>query len=288
MLRRISIAQVAACILVGHIAEPSALRAEQVRDWMFVIQEPGTYLNTDLVLPGLQAQLEHRIPVFGKLNQLDLKINALPTLYYYESQVDADLRILVLTLGASVGFRDTFGNLSFGPDEDFDHDARRLAEKKGRYSNAFTGFAEGRVTLSLPFNDWMALQSINGARFEGGTDRTFDWRMGIVRDSGVYLKSNTTFYVHHRKFGALGPQLEILSYELDGKRNTQFNYGFTYVGRVGFRKRFDLLYLTVLFGLTGQINGIDTPQVYGDHVLHVPLTIVAAYRIVWDLTAPRN
>ena len=50
----------------------------------------------------------------------------------------------------------------------------------------------------------MAVQSINAARYESGSDRTFDWRMAIVRDSGVYLKSNTTFYIHHRKFGAIG------------------------------------------------------------------------------------
>jgi hypothetical protein len=288
MLRRVSIVPIAAWIFVGHLAEPSALRADQVRDWMFDVQAPGTYLNTDIVLPGVQAQLEQRIPVYGKLNELNLKVNALPTLFYYESQADVDLRILVFTFGASAGFRDTFGNLSFEPGEPFDHDARRLAEKKGRYSNAFTGFAEGRFTLSLPFNDWLAIQSINGFRYEGGTDRTFDWRMGIVRDSGVYLKSNTTFYLHHRKFGANGPQLEVLSYELDGKRNTQFNYGFTFVGRVGFRKRFDLLYLTVLLGLSGQINGVDTSKVYGDHYLHAPLTIILAYRVVWDLTGPRK
>jgi hypothetical protein len=286
MSGRASIARLAAWIIIGHLAAPALLRADQVRDWMFTIQPPGTYLNTDVVLPGLQAQIEHRIPVFGQLNELDLKANVLPTLFYAESQADVDFRVLIFTFGGSAGVRDTFGNLTFDPGKPFDHKARRRAEDKGDYENAFTGFAEGRITLSLPFNDWMALQSVNSMRYEGGADRTFDWRMGIVRDSGVYWRTNNTFFFHHRKFGAIGPQLEILSYKFDGQRNTDVNFGFTFVGRVGLRKRFDLFYLTTLLGVTGEVNGVERSKVYGDHYFGVPLTIIAAYRIVWELGTP--
>src|SRR5262245_1223121 len=125
MIRRALPALITVCVIVCQFGRPGAVRADQVRDWMFNTQPGGTYLNTDVVLPGLQAQLEHRIPIYGDMNELNLRLNALPTLFFYESQVDADLRVLFLTLGASAGFRDTFANISFEPGEAFDREARR-------------------------------------------------------------------------------------------------------------------------------------------------------------------
>jgi hypothetical protein len=274
--------------VIGFVLAPGALRADQPRDWMVAAQPAGTYLSTDLVFPGVQATLEHRIPIYGAANELDLKVNALPTLYYYESQVDVELRILVLTLGLTAGFRDTFFNLSFDPGESFSHEARRAAEDEGDYANELTGYGEARAQLGIPFNEWIALLSVFGARYEGGQDRTFDWRLGIMRDSGVLMRSNTTLFFHHREFGAIGPQLEVLSYDLDGERNTGIHYGFTYVGRVGLRDRYDLLFLTLLFGTSGKINGVETEEVYGDHWFKLPLTLQLAYRIVWELSGPND
>ena len=283
----------AASLLIATVVVQLAsgvARADQVRDWMVAPQPPGTYLNTDIVFPGLQAQLEHRIPIYGLANELDLKVNALPTVLYYESQADVELRVLILTLGISAGFRDTFFNLAFAPGEAFDHGARNKADSTpGRHTNELTGYGDGRVTLSIPFNDYVALLSVNGARYEGGGDRTFDWRLGIVRDAGVYLHSNTTLFFHHRSFGALGPQLEVLRYKFDGHKNLEFNYGFTYVGRMGWlRRRFDMLYVSALIGVTGKTNGEPTYKVYGDHYLKVPLTVALAYRMVWELWTPKK
>ena len=42
-------------------------------------------------------------------------------------------------------------------------------------------YGEGRATLSLPINDNLVFLSVNALRFEGGLDRVFDWRLGIVR-----------------------------------------------------------------------------------------------------------
>jgi hypothetical protein len=263
-------------------------RADYPRDWIFAAQPGGTYLNTDLILPGLQAQLEHRIPIYGATNELDLRLNVMPTLFFAESQLDVELRILILTLGASAGVRDTFFNMQLGKDERFDLDGRRAAEEDGRYTNKFSSYAEGRVQLSVPFNDYVALLAVGGARYEGGQDRVFDWRYTIVRDAGLMLRSNTTLFYHDRKIGGVGPQLEVLRFDYNGRSNTAINVGFTYVGRMGFfRRRYDLLYLTVLFGVGGSTNGVPTSEVYGDHFLRVPMNFQLAYRIVWELVGPK-
>jgi hypothetical protein len=264
-----------------------AAHADQPRDWMAGPQPSGTYANLDVVFPGVQAQLEQRIPIYGQLNELDLKINALPTLYFHESQADIDLRILVLTIGMSAGIRDVFFNLEFGPNERFDQTGRRDAEKAGNYHNKFSVYGEGRVTLSLPFNDHLVLQSVNAMRNEGGDDRTFDWRLGVVRDAGWLLRSESNLFFKHRDLGALGPQVQVLNYGLNGRRNTQFNFGFTYVTRLGLlRKRNDLLYVGVLFGVLGKINDVPTHEVYGDHLFRIPVTLQLAYRMVFELIGP--
>jgi len=250
---------------------------------MVAYQPAGTYLNTDWLGIGLQAQLEHRISIFRGPTRLPSGQRA-PELFYYESQVDVDVRILVLALGASVGFRDNFFNLAFQPGQPVDYQARRHADSH----NALVGFAEARATLGIPFNDYVALVSLFGARFEGGGDRTYDWRLGIVRDSGVFLHSDSALVFHNRQLGGIGPQVQVLSYNLDGRHNTQINYGFVYSGRLGLRRRYDAVLLSVLFGLTGTINGEPTSRIFGDHYLKWPVAIQAGYRIVWELQGPRK
>jgi hypothetical protein len=273
---------IATCIALS--CGPHTAHAEQPRDWIIAYQPGGTYLYTDWLGLGFQAQLEHRLPFFQGANELDLRVNVEPSLFYYESQADVDVRILVLTLGASVGFRDNFFNIAFKPGEDVGYQGRRHAVTH----NSVNGFGEGRATLGLPFNDYVALISQFGARFEGGTDRTFDWRLGIVRDSGIFLHSDTALMFHNRTLGGIGPQVQVLRYDLDGHRNTQVNFGFVYAGRVGIRRRYDAVLLSVLFGLTGDINGVPTSQIYGDHYLKWPVVIQFGYRIQWELQGPKK
>lgn len=277
-----ALARLVAILCIALSWAQHTARAEQPRDWVIAYQPGGTYLYTDWLGLGFQAQLEHRIPIFSGANELDLRVNAEPSLFYYESQADVDIRILVLTLGASVGFRDNFFNIAFKPGDHVDYQARRDADSH----NSVNGFWEGRATLGLPFNDYFALISQFGARFEGGTDRTFDWRLGIVRDSGVFLHSETALMYHNKTIGGIGPQVQVLSYDLDNQHNVQVNYGFVYAGRVGIRRRYDAVLLSVLFGLTGKINGEPTSKIYGDHYLKWPVVIQFGYRIQWELQGP--
>jgi len=272
--------------VAASLTGPDTARADQPRDWMVAAQPGGTYANIDVVFPGVQAQLEHRIPIYGKANELTFKVNALPTLVFYESQADVDLRMLVLSLGASAGFRDVFHNIEIPKSDnpDFSSKTRRDLDFAHRYDQATSGFGEGRVTLALPFNDHLVFVSVNGFRFEGGRDRTFDWRLGIMRDAGMLVRSDTTLFIKHASFGAIGPQVQVLNYALNGRRNTQVNYGFTFTTRLGLRDRNDLLFLSVLFGVGGTVNGVPTQDVYGNHLFKLPMTFQLAYRTVLEIS----
>jgi len=262
--------------------------ADQRRDWMVAPQPAGTYANIDLVFPGAQLQLEHRIPIYGVANELNLKASVLPTLVFMESQVDADFRLVVLSLGASAGVRDTFHNITVEPNGRFDRLARRDLEFGGTFENLVAGFGEARGTLSLPLNEHAVFLSVNAVRFEGGPDRTFDWRLGIMRDAGMLLRSDTTLFLKHRSFGAIGPQVQILNYPLNGVRNTQVNYGFTFTTRPGLRPRNDIFFLSVLLGIGGTVNGVPTGDVYGNHLFKMPVTFQLAYRTVLEISGPRR
>jgi hypothetical protein len=256
---------------------------------MVAPQPAGTYANVDVIFPGTQLQLEHRIPFYGVANELNIKANVLPTIVFMESQVDADLRLVVLSIGGSVGFRDVFHSITFSPtDTNFDRVARRSIDLGGAYDNQFSGFGEGRATLSLPLNEHMVFLSVNALRFEGGPDRTFDWRLGIVRDAGMLIRSDTTLFLKHRKFGAIGPQVQVLNYALAGVRNTQVNYGFTFTTRPGLRARNDVLFLSVLLGMGGTINGVPTENIYGNHLFKMPITFQLAYRTVFEISGPHK
>jgi hypothetical protein len=256
---------------------------------MVAAQPGGTYMNLDVVFPGIQAQLEHRVPIFGQANELNIKVNALPTVVFYESQADVDLRLVILSLGASVGFREVFHALEYAPGaspELYSAQGRRNREFAGDFTQSFSGFGEGRATLALPFNDNLVFQSINALRIEGGRDRVFDWRLGIMRDSGAMFRSDTTLFMKWRSFGAFGPRVQLLNYKLDGQSNTQVNYGLTFTTRPGFARRNDILFLSVLLGVGGTVNGVSTSEMYGNHLFKIPATIELAYRTVLEMSGP--
>jgi hypothetical protein len=275
-----------ALILTAAWFIPNSSRADQARDWMVAAQPPGTYMNLDIVFPGVQAQLEHRRQFYGQANELNIRASVLPTIVFMETQVDADLRLVVLALGVTAGYREVFHNIEVAHGAPFDAAARRTIDFGGAYNMAGAPFGEARATLSLPINDHLVFLSVNALRFEGGADRSFDWRLGIMRDSGMLFRSDTTVFYKNRSLGAIGPQVQLLNYALDGVRNTQINYGFTFTTRPGLRARNDLLFLSVLFGIGGTINGLPTEDVYGNHIFKIPVTFQLAYRTVLEISSP--
>jgi hypothetical protein len=248
--------------------------------------EPGTDLFLDVVLPGLQSTLEHRIPWYGQANQINLRANVLYTSPFLESQADAELRLLVLTLGASGGGRYAFTNQSYRSDEEFDRHARRLRFVDGDQSSEAFGFGEGRATLSLPINDYVVFNGINTLRFEDSPDRTYDFRTGVVHDGGSLFKSDLMLFLKHRDWGALAPMMQILNFGLGDERFTQFNYGFLLATRPGFLRANDIFFVQFLFHPGSTLGGYDNATVYGNHLLFSPINVTIAYRVILPMWRP--
>jgi hypothetical protein len=267
------------------LAGASSARADQARDFMIAAQPEGTDALVDVVFPGVQAALEHRLPVYGLSNQLTLRGNALYTVPFYESQADVELRILILTLGASAGLRSDFRALSFGPDESLSSERRRIRDIDGRSEHQTWGFGEGRATISLPINDYVLLNAVNSMRFQGQPDRTFDWRTGVVHDGSLF-KSDITLFFKHRQFGGLGPMMQILTFDLRDTSFTQINYGLVFVTRPGFLRRNDIFFVQFLVHPGGTLGSYDNADSYGMHLFFAPITFTIAYRMILPVWRP--
>lgn len=267
-------------LLVAAVS--STARADQRRDWMIDIQPVGTYLNLDVVFPGVQATLQHNIPVYGDMNRIRLRANSLLTMGFYESQADAEIRVLFLTLGLSGGFQDCFRTLQFEPGQPITRGARRGMDSDALHRNEVWGFGEARFELSFPINDYFVVHNRNAFRLEGRPDRTFDYRVGIVHD-GRYIQNDVMMLLHHPRWGAIGPMLQFINYDLDGARSMFVNIGGVITTRPGFFRRDDLLFLQLMFNPGDALGGADIGPVYGAHMFYGPFTITLAYRVVLDL-----
>ncbi|HEY2735425.1 MAG TPA: hypothetical protein VGI70_15615, partial [Polyangiales bacterium] len=147
-------------MLVGLLL-PLSASANQPQDWMLAAGNPGTYVNLDAVFGALQAGLENRTNIYGGANQLTLRASAIAAIPFGGAQLDADLRILILTLGTSVGGMDVWQNQTFAPGESLSRKERRYREAAGDMNNMGYGFWEGRAALALPFNDYVVFNTVN-------------------------------------------------------------------------------------------------------------------------------
>lgn len=253
---------------------------------MISAPQNGTDVLVDAILPGAQVAIEHKLPIYGIANQLTLRGNALYTVPFYESQADVDIRMLVLTLGVSGGFRSDFGHMGFAPDESIERGHRRERFIDGRVDTATWGYGEGRATLSLPINDYVLFNAVNTLRFEDSPDRSFDFRTGVVHDGGTLFKSDIMLFFKHRDLGGFAPMAQVLNFGLGTHRFTEINYGFTIATRPGFRRADDILFLQVLFNPGSTFGSYDNRYGYGLHLLFAPITFTLAYRMVLPVWRP--
>ena len=269
-------------LVLTLLLKPLAAAADQPRDWMVAAGKPGTFANVDAIFGAFQGALERRYNYYGTANQLTLRGSAIAALPFGSSQLDADLRILVLTLGVSAGVVDVWRNQTFAADEPLTRKQRREREAAGDMNTMTFGFVEGRVGVAIPFNDHMVFNSVAALRYTGSDARSFDNLLGVVHD-GNYLRSNFQFFFKHKRFGAIAPLVQLLNFPLDGVRHTQWNYGFTFVSRAGFSRRNDVLLFELLVHPGGRLGGYDNREVYGLATLRLPIAFTLAYRSVISL-----
>lgn len=253
-------------------------RASQPRDWKLNAMPDGTDASFGIFFPGAIGGVEYRHGIYGAgSNQLRFANTTIATFPFMSTQLETDLRVLCFQPGIAVGFNDTWRNYSFAEGEDMSRDRRRDRYASGQFDNAFWPYFEGRTAIFIPFNDYVLLHTVASASALGAPARSYDWQDGLVRDGGLFYKWETWLYLHHKKFGAFGPELLVMDFKLDNTRHTQVNYGFQLVTRAGLSRYDDLIALQMLFHTGSVFGGYDNTRVYGSDTWRIPFTFLIAY-----------
>lgn len=246
---------------------------------MLNLQPAGTFAMLDYFGSGAQLSIEHREPIYGNANDFTLGASTLQTFPGGEATLRADLRVLFLSFGGSAAYRVVWRSLHFDAGTDTyclrcNRKARRDIDPifgEGGGMDRY-GWAEARVQLLSPFNEYVAFASLAALRQEDSKPRAYDWFFANVHDGGLIARWETQFFVKHRDWGGIGPYLQFMSLPRAGEHVGQWAFGFNAATRLGLVPRNDLLFLTFL------IRPGDPS--YGQHAYYAPIRALLVYRMI--------
>ncbi len=284
-------ARVALILLVGCLAFVGVARADeasypggpphrppprgQPRDWPLDPLRPGTFLTADAYTVGGQGSLEKRIDFDGGGNQLLLRAGGLASIGYTEAAAHVDLRLFLLNVGMSGGYRHVWRNYTCADNDPSCSIQDRLdIDKSGGPNARGWPFAEWRARLVIPL-DLFSLVSQYTVRYEGSPDRTFDWFYTSVHDGGFLHVFQSTLFLRSARYGAIGPTVRAMEMGYGGQRTVEGAVGLNALLRPGFFKKDDLFVLQFLIS-----PGNDT---FGFHILRIPIYGMLIYRKSFEL-----
>lgn len=244
----------------------------------------GSYVNLDFIVGAVQASFEQRTPIYGGANMFTLRAGGIAAVPFGSSQVDAELRVVNLTLGMSAGYMSVWRNQTFDLGAPMNRKERREREAAGDFNRDAFPFWEGRASLGFVFNDYVVFNHTTAYRLTDASERSFDNLIAVVHD-GDYVRADFQLFFKHKDLGSLAPVVQILNFGLDGERHTQFNYGFMLLSRAGLVQRDDLVLFQMMFHPGAVFGGYDNSDVYGAALWRGPFTLLLAYRSVirlWD------
>jgi hypothetical protein len=258
-------------------------RADQRRDYMVSGLPAGDRLILDYIGTGARATLEHRRPILNNANDYTLSTSALFGYPLAQIEASAALRALFLEFSGTIGYRFVWRNLSFEPGEngaycrDCDRPARRAKDPlfgSGTGSDEFP-FAEARVQLYAPFNEYFVFTSLFALRYESLAPRSYDWFFTTVHDPGLMPRWEATGLFKHKKLGAIGPYVLLQSMPRAGHHDNELAFGLNAMTRLGLVNHNDMLFITFL------VRPGD--GLYGVHSYFAPVRALIVYRLQLSL-----
>jgi hypothetical protein len=263
------------------------------RDYFLDVPPGGHYAHLDAFTVGAQASYEYRAHIEEDMSMLHARASGLVSYPYAEASANLDVRVFLLTLGASYGYQWIYRNIAFAPNES-DRSAARRNEREdaGEYDDQDFTFYEGRARLTIPLDSFFLLAT-GTLRNEYREDNSFDWLHGNVHDGGLLGKIETTLFFRHPRFGAVGPYLRYMDLPRTDpgsgltRRESEVAYGIMIGARVGLvkptRGNSDLFLLMTAFRFGDDDFGLHA---YRD-VIDVPMVFLVAYRVTLGLGRSR-
>jgi hypothetical protein len=200
------------------------VRARPAADDFLNPQDPGPRLTlVPFVGPGFRAVYDHRIEIEEDVTELRTQVAGTVAFPFAEASAGADVRLFLLTAGASVGYHHEWHQLRFEPDEtgtdaagvaarsdesalrffDLDRGARRVKDQNTDVGKAGWLFYEARAGFLWPAQNFMGVVNL-AARHSGRGDVTYDWENATVMNGGWHLRGEGYALLRHRKAGFAG------------------------------------------------------------------------------------
>ncbi|HEX4338992.1 MAG TPA: hypothetical protein VH062_23960 [Polyangiaceae bacterium] len=209
-------------------------------------QKPGTRLVlTPLIGPGFRAALDERVELEKQMSELRLQLTGTVAIPFAEVSGSVDLRLFLMSFGATAGYHDEWRVLRFEPDPltgrdragqppsfeppartlaagvkplppdqdpavtftDLDRIARAWKDQNGDVGHAEWPFWEGRWSVYWPAYGFTAVSTLT-ARYDARPDVSYDWELGTVLSHGVSYRWEGYFLFRERNLGFIGPALQ--------------------------------------------------------------------------------
>jgi hypothetical protein len=250
----------------------------QPRDYFLNAPTPGTFAHADAFTLGTQLSLEDRRDLEPGMSMLYTRPSGLLGYAYAEGSMNLDVRVFLLTLGGSAGYRRVYRDFTYAPNQDRSRATRKDREDAGDFGAESYAFGEARVRLVVPL-DHLFLVNTGTVRWEDCNDNSFDWLHANVHDHGRMVMYEATLFYRHRDFGALGPYLRIMDLPKEdasgvSHRVDELHYGLVFATRPGLVRAHhgntDLFLFQAIFKL-------GDPD-YGIPAYRMPAYLLAAYR----------
>jgi hypothetical protein len=282
------------------LALAAGAHAKKPRDYLFHPQPAGTTLRVfGFFGPGLRATIDTRAPLEQDMSELQAQLTGDANYGYSEASLSLDVRVFLLALGASAGYRNDWHLLQFEPDTldprcpdpsepCLDHGERRLTRrarwlKDHDYDWDVKGWPwyEGRVRILAPMDPWIGISTLQIRFQHRGLERqtAYDWPNATVFDDGLIFVSETFLVLRSRRHGFAGPALRVLEVprghdEGDPRREWEVHYGVLAGTQTGPNN--DDTVLLRVYTTLGQDEDL-----MGVHAYRAPIQVVLGYQASW-------
>jgi hypothetical protein len=228
--------------------------------------------------PGGRLSVDNRVDIEEGSTQLQNQVWADVNYGYSGISAHSDLRLLVLSLGGSVGYNYVWHSMTFEPDETgLDHgeseltrDLRVTKDEEDDFDADHWPYAEARARLVLPFYDVIFLSTV-ALRWEDQPDQTYNWEVATVYDGGMQVRWETFLFFKHRHYGFIGPGVRFLNVPYREERRNEMQYGLALGTTPGWSRAEHTLIFRIL-----TTAGFDN-DLMGVHTYRSPIQFILGY-----------
>src|SRR5262245_56286637 len=174
---------VAVSLIAAAFLGTSAAEAKKPRDDFFNPQKPGTRPKLfGFFGPGFRATLENRTQLEEDMSEAHTQLIGDVNPGFAEGSANLDVRVFILSFGASAGYRRDWHMLRYDNDDlanygqtELNREARWRKDADYDWEETSWPWYEGRFRVIMPMYQVMGISTLHVRFQDRGFDNAFDW-----------------------------------------------------------------------------------------------------------------